>query len=129
MKDRLNQELEVNDLVLFAHPKTSILVRGIVIKVNQKTVKIGVVPGSPYESEDGMNCQNQLYDIGVNGGDWHGNYWRSTIGFNRRFNEVVKVGHRNTDCNLENSCEYVVDNAMDINCGDKNIWLDVKCNR
>ena len=46
MTDRLNQPLNVYDLVLISHPKTSVLLRCMVVKIMAKTVKVVVLPES-----------------------------------------------------------------------------------
>ena len=51
MTDRLNQPLNVYDLVLISHPKTSVLLRCMVVKIMAKTVKVVVLPESELENE------------------------------------------------------------------------------
>lgn len=91
MTDRLNQPLNVYDLVLISHPKTSVLLRCMVVKIMTKTVKVVVLPESELENETDQYCQKTMADVGD--GKWHGNVYKSKIGFNRKPEEVVKIGH------------------------------------
>lgn len=115
MVDRLNQEIELDDLVLISHPKLSTLLRCIVKKINAKTVTVYVLPEDEHENDASKSCQHNMSGIGDS--KWHGNYWRSTKGFNRRPEEVIKVGHYQT----------VQDNGKDIHysiieVGDEKLW-------
>lgn len=56
MTDRLNQPLNIHDLVLISHPKTSVLLRCMVIKIMTKTVKVVVLPESELENETAQYC-------------------------------------------------------------------------
>lgn len=122
MTDRLNQPLNVYDLVLFSHPKTSVLLRGIIMKINAKTVKIFVLPESELENETAQYCQKTMADVGD--GKWHGNVYKSKIGFNRKPEEIVKVGHSKVLCDLSNQKEAVVKELMDISIGDPMLWTN-----
>lgn len=82
MTDRLNQPLNVYDLVLISHPKTSVLLRCMVVKIMAKTVKVVVLPESELENETAQYCQKTMADVGD--GKWHGNVYKSKIGFNRK---------------------------------------------
>lgn len=115
MIDRLNQELELGDLVLISHPKTSVLLRCIVTKVNAKTVTVNALPEVENENKTSQYCQHNMSGIGDR--KFHGNYFRITKGFNRRPEEVVKIGHYQT----------IQDNGKDIHysnveIGDESIW-------
>lgn len=123
MTDRLNQPLNIYDLVLFSHPKTSVLLRGIIVKINAKTVKIFVLPESELENETAQYCQKTMADVGD--GKWHGNVYKSKIGFNRKPEEIVKVGHRKVLCDLSNQKEAVVKELMDISIGDPMLWTNI----
>lgn len=123
MTDRLNQPLNIYDLVLFSHPKTSVLLRGIIVKINAKTVKIFVLPESELENETAQYCQKTMADVGD--GKWHGNVYKSKIGFNRKPEEIVKVGHSKVLCDLSNQKEAVVKELMDISIGDPILWTNI----
>lgn len=115
MIDRLNQELELDDLVLIAHPKVSTLLRCIVTKVNAKTVTVNALPENDKENETSQYCQYNMSGIGDC--KFHGNCFRITKGFNRRPEEVVKIGHYQT----------VQDNGKDVHysiveIGDEELW-------
>lgn len=124
MVDRLNQNLEIYDLVLISHPKTSALLRGMIVKINLKTVKIVVLPESELENETSQYCQKTMADIGD--GKWHGNVYKSKIGFNRRPEEVVKIGHTEVPCDLSETEEAVATELMDVKVGDPNLWTNRK---
>lgn len=114
MVDRLNQELELDDLVLISHPKTSSLLRCIVTKINAKTATVIPLPESDKENETSQYCQHVMANDTHH---FHGNYWKMNIGFNRRPEEVVKIGHYQT----------VQDNGKDIHysiveVGDEELW-------
>lgn len=64
MTDRLNQPLNVYDLVLISHPKTSVLLRCMVVKIMTKTVKVVVLPESELENETAQYCQKTMADVG-----------------------------------------------------------------
>ena len=51
MTDRLNQHLNDYILVLISHPKTSVLLRCMVVKIMTKTIKVVVLPESELENE------------------------------------------------------------------------------
>lgn len=115
MIDRLNQELELDDLVLIAHPKVSTLLRCIVTKVNAKTVTVNALPENDKENETSQYCQYNMSGIGDC--KFHENYFRIIKGFNRRPEEVVKIGHYQT----------VQDNGKDVHysiveIGDEELW-------
>jgi len=115
MVDRLNQELELDDLVLICHPKTSVLLRCIVKKINAKTVTVHALPESEKENETSQYCQHDM--VGIGDHKFHGNYFRISKGFNRRPEEVVKIGHYRT----------IQDNGKDIHysnveIGDEELW-------
>lgn len=113
MVDRLNQVLELNDLVLISHPKTSVLLRCIVKKINTKTVTVYALPESNRENETSQYCQHNMSEIGDK--HFHGNYFRLTKGFNRRPEEVVKVGHLDYTV-VTNKCYSMVE------IGDEELW-------
>lgn len=121
MTDRLNQPLNVYDLVLISHPKTSVLLRCIVVKIMPKTVKVVVLPESELENETAQYCQKTMADVGD--GKWHGNVYKSKIGFNRKPEEVVKIGHTEVPCDLSETEEAVVAELTDVKVGDPNLWL------
>lgn len=123
MTDRLNQPLNIYDLVLISHPKTSVLLRGIIVKINAKTVKIFVLPESELENETAQYCQKTMADVGD--GKWHGNVYKTKIGFNRKPEEIVKVGHSKVLCDLSNQKEAVVKELMDISIGDPMLWTNI----
>ena len=58
MTDRLNQPLNIHDLVLISHPKTSVLLRCMVVKIMTKTVKVVVLPESELENETAYYCHH-----------------------------------------------------------------------
>lgn len=122
MTDRLNQPLNIYDLVLISHPKTSVLLRCIVVKIMTKTVKVVVLPESELENETAQYCQKTMTNVGD--GKWHGNVYKSKIGFNRKPEEIVKVGHSKVLCDLSNQKEAIVKELMDISIGDPMIWTN-----
>lgn len=122
MTDRLNQPLNIHDLVLISHPKTSVLLRCMVVKIMTKTVKVVVLPESELENETAQYCQKTMTDVGD--GKWHGNVYKSKIGFNRKPEEIVKVGHSKVLCDLSNQKEAIVKELMDISIGDPMIWTN-----
>ena len=124
MTDRLNQPLNVYDLVLISHPKTSALLRCIVVKIMAKTVKVVVLPESELENETAQYCQKTMADVGDS--KWHVNVYKSKIGFNRKPEEVVKIGHTEVPCDLSETEEAVVVELMDIKVGDPNLWINRK---
>lgn len=115
MVDRLNQELNIDDLVLTRHPKTSALLRCIVVKINPKTIVVDALPANDFENETSQFNQNNM--VGIGDSEFHGNYWRSTSGFQRRSEEVVKIGHLNKPDNNENK-RFIAD----VNIGDDKLW-------
>ena len=124
MTDRLNQHLNVYDLVHISHPKTSVLLRCMVVKIMPKTVKVVVLPESELENETAQYCQKTMADVGD--GKWHGNVYKSKIGFNRRPEEVVKIGHTEIPCDLSETEEAVVAELMNVKVGDPNLWINRK---
>lgn len=122
--DRLNQPLNVYDLVLISHPKTSVLLRGMVIKIMSKTVKVVVLPESELENETAQYCQKTMADVGD--GKWHGNVYKSKVGFNRKPEEVIKVGHTEVPCDLSETEEAVAAELTDVKVGDLNLWVNRK---
>ena len=124
MTDRLNQPLNVYDLVLISHPKTSVLLRGMVVKIMPKTVKVVVLPESELENETAQYSQKTMADVGD--GKWHGNVYKSKIGFNRKPEEVVKIGHTEVPCDLSETEEAVVAELMNVKVGDPNLWINRK---
>lgn len=115
MLDRLNQELNIDDLVLTRHPKTSGLLRCIVVKINPKTVVVDALPSNDFENKTSQCNQNSMVDIGDS--KFHGNYWRVTSGFQRRSEEVVKIGHLNKP-NDNGSKRF----TTEVNIGDNKLW-------
>lgn len=113
LKDRLNQELKVNDLVLFYQTKVGLL-RGIVTKINKKTVTVNplqVKAGEPneycqnlYTSHSGPTCASnqKLY------------YWLPQY-FHKGPHEIVKVGYALIDEEKNEMYCYT-------NIGDEEIW-------
>lgn len=124
MTDRLNQPLNVYDLVLISHPRSSTLLRCMVIKVMKKNIKVVVLPESELENETAQYCQKTLADVGD--GKWHGDVYKSKIGFNRKPEEVVKIGHTEVPCDLSETEEAVVAELMDVKVGDPNLWINRK---
>ena len=124
MIDRLNQPLNVYDLVLISHPKTSVLLRCMVVKIMAKTVKVGVLAESELENETAQYCQKTMADVGD--GKWHGNVYKSKIGFNRKPEEVVKIGHTEVPCDLSETEEAVAAELTDVKVGDSNLWVNRK---
>lgn len=112
LKDRLNQELKVNDLVLFYQTKVGLL-RGIVTKVNKKTVTVNPLPVK--EGEPNEYCQN-LYTS--HSGPTYGNnqcYCWLPQYFHKAPHEVVKVGYALTNEEDKEMYSYV-------EIGDEEIW-------
>lgn len=64
MTDRLNQPLNVYDLVLISHPRSSTLLRCMVIKIMKKNIKVVVLPESELENETAQYCQKTLANVG-----------------------------------------------------------------
>ena len=124
MIDRLNQPLNVYDLVLISHPKTSVLLRCMVVKIMAKTVKVVVLPESELENETAQYCQKTMADVGD--GKWHGNVYKSKIGFNRKPEEVVKIGHTEVPCDLSGTEEAVTAELIDAKIGDPKLWVNRK---
>ena len=124
MTDRLNQPLNVYDLVLISHPKTSVLLRCMVVKIMAKTVKVVVLPESELENETAQYCQKTMADVGD--GKWHGNVYKSKIGFNRKPEEVVKIGHTEVPCDLSGIEEAVTAELIDAKIGDPKLWVNRK---
>lgn len=124
MTDRLNQPLNVYDLVLISHPRSSTLLRCMVIKIMKKNIKVVVLPESELENETAQYCQKTLADVGD--GKWHGNVYKSKIGFNRKPEEVVKIGHSKVPSDLSKTEEAVVAELMDVKIGDSNLWINRK---
>ena len=124
MTDRLNQPLNVYDLVLISHPKTSVLLRCMVVKIMAKTVKVVVLPESELEHETAQYCQKTMADVGD--GKWHGNVYKSKIGFNRKPEEVVKIGHTEVPCDLSGTEEAVTAELIDVKIGDPKLWVNRK---
>ena len=124
MTDRLNQPLNVYDLVLISHPKTSVLLRCMVVKIMAKTVKVVVLPESELENETAQYCQKTMADVGD--GKWHGNVCKSKIGFDRKPEEVVKIGHTEVPCDLSETEEAVAAELIDVKVGGPNLWVNRK---
>ena len=124
MTDRLNQPLNVYDLVLISHPKTSVLLRCMVVKIITKTIKVVVLPESELENETAQYCQKTMADVGD--GKWHGNVYKSKIGFNRKPEEVVKIGHTEVPCDLSGTEEAVTAELIDAKIGDPKLWVNRK---
>ena len=124
MTDRLNQPLNVYDLVLISHPKTSVLLRCMVVKIMAKTVKVVVLPESELANETAQYCQKTMADVGD--GKWHGNVYKSKIGFNRKPEEVVKIGHTEVPCDLSGTEEAVTAELIDAKIGDPKLWVNRK---
>ena len=124
MTDRLNQPLNVYDLVLISHPKTSVLLRCMVVKIMTKTIKVVVLPESELENETAQYCQKTMADVGD--GKWHGNVYKSKIGFNRKPEEVVKIGHTEVPCDLSGTEEAVTAELIDTKIGDPKLWVNRK---
>ena len=124
MTDRLNQPLNVYDLVLISHPKTSVLLRCMVVKIMAKTVKVVVLPESELENETAQYCQKTMAD--VSDGKWHGNVYKSKIGFNRKPEEVVKIGYTEVAWYLSETEEGVAAELTDVKVGDPNLWINRK---
>ena len=124
MTDRLNQPLNVYDLVLISHPKTSVLLRCMVVKIMTKTVKVVVLPKSELENETAQYCQKTMADVGEV--RFYGNVYKSKIGFNRKPEEVVKIGHTEVPCDLSETEEAVVAELIDVKVGDPNLWVNRK---
>lgn len=86
VKDRLNQELLVGDLVLFYQTRCGLL-RGIVTKVNMKTVTV-----SPFDATAGEpNAQRQNLHA-----SYKHYYWLPSSYFKKPA-ELLKVGHAELD--------------------------------
>ena len=124
MTDRLNQPLNVYDLVLISHPKTSVLLRCMVVKIMAKTVKVVVLPESELENETAKCCQKTMADVGEV--RFYGNVYKSKIGFNRKPEEVVKIGHTEVPCDLSETEEAVATELTDVKVGDPNLWVNRK---
>ena len=124
MTDRSNQPLNVYDSVLISHPKTSVLLRCMVVKIMAKTVKLVVLPESELENQTAQYCQKTMADVGD--GKWHGNVYKSKIGFNRKPEEVVKIGHTEVPCDLSETEEAVAVELTDVKVGDPNLWVNRK---
>ena len=124
MTDRLNQPLNIYDLVLISHPRSSTLLRCMVIKIMKKNIKVVVLPESELENETAQYCQKTLADVGD--GKWHGDVYKSKIGFNRKPEEVVKIGHTEVPCDLSETEEAVVAEIIDVKVGDPNLWINRK---
>ena len=124
MTDRLNQPLNVYDLVLISHPKTSVLLRCMVVKIMAKTVKVVVLPESELENETAQYWQKTMADVGD--GKWHGNVYKSKIGFNRKPEEVVKIGHTKVPCDLSEAEEAVAAELIDVKVSDPKLWVNRK---
>ena len=62
----------------------------------------------------------------VGDGKWHGNVYKSKIGFNRKPEEVVKIGHTEVPCDLSETEEAVVAELMNVKVGDPNLWINRK---
>lgn len=124
MTDRLNQPLNVYDLVLISHPKTSVLLRCMVVKIMPKTVKVVVLPESELENETAQYCQKTMVDVGEV--RFYGNVYKSKIGFNRKPEEVVKIGHTEVPCDLSETEEAVAAELIDVKVGDPNLWVNRK---
>ena len=124
MTDRLNQPLNVYDLVLISHPKTSVLLRCMVVKIMPKTVKVVVLPESELENETAQYSQKTMADVGEV--RFYGNVYKSKIGFNRKPEEVVKIGHTEVPCDLSETEEAVVAELMNVKVGDPNLWINRK---
>lgn len=124
LTDRLNQPLDIYDLVLISHPKTSVLLRCMVVKIMTKTVKVVVLPESELENETAQYCQKTMADVGD--GKWYGNVYKSKIGFNRKPEEVVKIGHSKVPCDLSETEETVATELMNVKVGDPNLWVNRK---
>lgn len=112
MTDRLNQEVNVNDLVLTSDPKVNTLLRCIVIKINKKTVTVVALPH--VEGENGQYCQ---WNMGTNftPGKFNGNYWKDKIGWYRDPSTIVKIGHLH--CNDEDGKKFSI-----VEIGDESLW-------
>ena len=124
MTDRLNQPLNVYDLVLISHPKTSVLLRCMVVKIMAKTVKVVVLPESELENETAQYCQKTMADVGEV--RFYGNIYKSKIGFNRKPEEVVKIGHTEVPCDLSETEEAVAAELIDVKVGDPKLWVNRK---
>ena len=124
MTDRLNQPLNIYDLVLISHPKTSVLLRCMVVKIMAKTVKVVVLPESELENETAKCCQKTMADVGEV--RFYGNVYKSKIGFNRKPEEVVKIGHTEVPCDLSGIEEAVAAELIDVKIGDPNLWVNRK---
>lgn len=111
--DRLNSELKVNDLVLFYQTKVGLL-RGIVTKINKKTVTVNPLPVK--KGEPNEYCQD-LYTSHSGGSTYASNqrwYWLPQSFYKAPY-EVVKIGYALIDEeNHEMHC-YA-------NIGDEEIW-------
>ena len=124
MTDRLNQPLNVYDLVLISHPRSSTLLRCMVIKIMPKTVKVVVLPESELENETAQYCQKTMAD--VDDVRLYGDVYKSKIGFNRKPEEVVKIGHSKVPSDLSKTEEAVVAEIIDVKVGDPNLWVNRK---
>lgn len=111
MTDRLNQELEVNDLVLTSDPKVNVLLRCIVTKINKKTVTVVALPH--VEGESGQSCQ-KLMGTDFTPGKFNGNYWKEKVGWYRDPSTIVKIGH--LDCYPDGKKFSTVE------IGDESLW-------
>lgn len=111
--DRLNSELEVKDLVLFYQTKIGLL-RGIVTKVNKKTVTVSPLPvkkGEPNEYCQNVYTSHAARSVYASNEKWY----CLPQSFYKTPYEVVKVGHALIDEeNHEMHC-YA-------NIGDEEIW-------
>lgn len=65
-----------------------------------------------------------MADVGV--GKWYGNVYKPKIGFNRKPEEVVKIGHTEVPCDLSETEEVVAAELTDVKVGDLNLWVNRK---
>ena len=96
----------------------------MVVKIMAKTVKVVVLPESELENETAQYCQKTMADVGD--GKWHGNVYKSKIGFNRKPEEVIKIGHTEVPCDLSETEEAVAAELTDVKVGDPNLWVNRK---
>ena len=89
-----------------------------------KTVKVVVLPESELENETAKYCQKTMADVGEV--RFYGNVYKSKIGFNRKPEEVVKIGHSKVPSDLSKTEEAVVAELMDVKVGDPNLWINRK---
>lgn len=94
MKDRLNQKLKVNDLVLFYQTKSGLL-RGVVTKINPKTVTVNPVTGndSDVEIKQRLHVNDAYNTVSCN------KVWWLPKTYNKTSQDVVKVGYIDKDDN------------------------------